>query len=94
MKIVFMTLLMLATMTFGETANAGCTCECVNGRMQPLCENSLDMPPICPPTICPIMAPSLPRFQRPWYHRSVHQECQPAQSCDTFENCRWETVCR
>jgi hypothetical protein len=30
------TLLLLGS----ATANAGCTCQCVDGQMQPLCENS------------------------------------------------------
>jgi len=27
--------------------------------MQPLCQSSIDLPPICPPTICPIASPSI-----------------------------------
>lgn len=30
-------------------ARASCTCQCVNGHMQPLCDNSIDLPPIMPP---------------------------------------------
>ena len=37
--------------TFSE-ASAGCICQCVDGHMQPLCTNAIDLPPICPPTIC------------------------------------------
>lgn len=44
----------LTILLFGGAANAACTCQCVNGQMQPLCQSSIDLPPICPPTICPI----------------------------------------
>ena len=28
-------------------ANAACSCQCVDGQMQPLCESSVDLPPLC-----------------------------------------------
>lgn len=41
-----------ATAFLASPAMADCTCECVNGQMQPLCDRSIDLPPICPPTLC------------------------------------------
>ncbi len=40
-------------------------CRCVNGEMVPLCTSSIDMPPICPPTICPLVPPSIAPIQPP-----------------------------
>jgi hypothetical protein len=31
--------------------------------MQPLCDSAIDLPPMCPPTICPIMTPSNPSYK-------------------------------
>ena len=39
------------------TVEASCICSCVNGAVVPLCESSIDLPPICAPTLCPL--PSL-----------------------------------
>jgi hypothetical protein len=74
--------------------NAGCTCQCVSGRMQPLCDGAIDLPPICPPTICPLAGPELaplPSMQLPPLGTS---SCQQARVCDQFGNCRWQEVCR
>ena len=38
---------------------ASCSCECVGGRVVPICSSSLDIRPICPPRICPITPPSI-----------------------------------
>ena len=40
-------------------ASAACTCQCVNGTVTPLCSSTLDISPICSPTICPITPPSI-----------------------------------
>ena len=75
-------------------AQADCICECVNGQMQPLCSSSIDLPPICPPTICPLDTPSiapLPSLRLPPLGAT---SCRPARVCDPFGNCRWQEVCR
>ena len=51
---LFSVLLLLSTYSFGN-----CVCRCVNGEMIPICSSSIDIPPICPPTICPIVPPSV-----------------------------------
>jgi hypothetical protein len=57
--------LALTFVLLGGTANAACTCQCVDGQMQPLCQSAIDLPPICPATICPIAAPSLAPLKPP-----------------------------
>ena len=46
-------------------SEAACVCRCVDGEMQPLCQSTLDLPPICPPSICPIMTPSIAPIDLP-----------------------------
>jgi hypothetical protein len=89
----FVVSLALTFMMIGTSAKAECTCECVNRQMQPLCEDAMDMPPICPPTICPIAAPSITPIPTPMVPPIGTSRCQPERVCDTFGNCRWETVC-
>ena len=55
----------LFILAYTTVARADCTCECVNGHMQPLCDSSIDLPPICPPTICPIAPPSITPISPP-----------------------------
>ena len=57
MKVVVRLFAACAILALTVPANADCTCQCVNGQMQPLCSSAIDLPPICPPTICPITAP-------------------------------------
>jgi hypothetical protein len=44
-------------------SDAACVCRCVNGEMQPLCDSSIDLPPMCPPTLCSIAPPSIAPIQ-------------------------------
>src|SRR5208283_5504113 len=74
-------------------ASASCICQCVNGQMQPLCASSIDLRPICPPTICPIAAPSVAPIRPPTLPPLGTSSCHQAQVCDQFGNCRWEQVC-
>ena len=78
---------------FVSSAHAECICQCVNGQMQPLCTNSIEIPPICPPTICLIMSPSIPPIATPMIPPIGTSSCHPARVCDTFGNCQWQTVC-
>ena len=84
----------LIWMMASSAAMAGCTCQCVNGEMQPLCNSSIDLPPICPPTICPIMSPSIEPINPPSIPPIGTSNCRQARVCDPFGNCRWQTVCR
>jgi hypothetical protein len=79
---------------FSTVAYADCTCQCVNGHMQPLCDNAIDLPPICPPTVCPIMSPSIAPISPPTLPPLGTTSCQQARVCDPYGNCRWEQVCR
>ena len=66
MKSIGLVIVSAAIMAFWmNAASAECICQCVNGHMQPLCQNAIDLPPICPPTICPIMSPSIAPINPP-----------------------------
>jgi hypothetical protein len=90
--IVAVTALGAALFFVGE-ANAACTCQCVNGNMQPLCDSAIDLRPICPPTICPITAPSIAPISTPVIPPIGTSACHQARVCDAFGNCRWQQVC-
>jgi hypothetical protein len=75
-------------------ANANCVCQCVDGQMQPLCQNSIDLPPMCPPTICPISSPSIAPINPPTLPPLATSQCRQARVCDAFGNCQWQQVCR
>src|ERR1700722_20344086 len=75
-----------------STAHAECVCECVNGQVQPLCENAIDLAPICSPTICPIMSPSIAPIQPPTIPPIGTSSCQEARVCDSDGNCSWQQV--
>jgi len=78
----------------GAAASAACTCQCVNGQMQPLCQSAIDLPPVCAPTICPIAAPSLAPLTAPILPPLGTSQCEQAQICDTQGKCEWQQVCR
>jgi hypothetical protein len=42
---------MMVAIFDSDSAGAACVCRCVNGQMQPLCSSSIEVPPICPPTV-------------------------------------------
>jgi len=77
-----------------RSAAASCSCQCVNGQMQPLCESAIDLPPICPPAICPVMVPSIAPIHPPTVPPVGTRQCRQARVCDTFGNCQWQQVCR
>jgi hypothetical protein len=78
----------------GAPADAACTCKCVDGQMQALCESGIDIRPICPPRICPIAGPSIAPINPPTIPPLGTSSCRQARICDPFGNCRWQQVCQ
>jgi hypothetical protein len=83
----------LALCAFSSQLQAGCTCQCVNGQMQPLCSSALDIAPPCM-GICGPVAPSIAPINPPTIPPVGTTSCRQAQICDQFGNCRWQQVCR
>ncbi len=72
-------------------ASAECTCQCVGEVAQPYCTNALDVPPVCPATLCtlntpPVAPPSLTPLQS--------NQCGQSRVCDAFGNCTWREICQ
>ena len=85
----------LVVVLISTPSSAECVCRCVNGQMQPLCQNAIDLPPICPPTVCNITPPSLVPIQQPRVPPIGTTGCRQAQ----VQNPRtgqyeWREVCR
>jgi hypothetical protein len=66
---VKLALLLLVSFAAGSGAvRADCACVCVDGMNRPLCSDSRDVVPVCPPRVCadeprttrPLDAPALP----------------------------------
>lgn len=80
---------------FATAAHADCTCECVNGRAQALCQNAYDVRPVCMAMVCAGTLPTAPTpptsAVAPLPGTSY---CAPARVCDVLGNCRTQTVCR
>jgi hypothetical protein len=77
------------------TGRSECVCRCVNGEMQPICSSALDLPPICPPTICQIVPPSIQPIPRPMIPPVGTTSCQPEQVLNPATRLyEWRTICR
>jgi hypothetical protein len=74
-------------MVHSTVADAGCSCQCVDGQMQPACTSAFEVPPICALRTCPF-GPTL--APPPIGGRS---SCAQAQSCDSYGHCVWKQVC-
>jgi hypothetical protein len=75
-------------------AHATCVCRCVNEVMQPLCDNAIEVRPICPPTVCPIAPPSVAPINPPRVPPVGTQQCVQRQVLNPQTHMyEWRTVC-
>jgi hypothetical protein len=88
MKYLAFSLLLLST-----AAHAECECACVNGNMQAICSSGIDLPPICPLTICPLVPPSIAPIATPMIPPIGTQFCHPEQVY-VNHHYEWRTICR
>jgi hypothetical protein len=88
--LLFSFLFLISTNSFGN-----CVCRCVNGEMTPLCSNSLDLPPICPPTICPIVPPSIQPISPLYIPPIGTSQCQNKQILNQRTGqYEWRLICQ
>jgi hypothetical protein len=74
---------------------AECSCVCMNGENQPLCTNTLEIAPICPPVICPIENLSIAPIASPDVPPVGTQECKMEQVYNEHsQQYEWIQVCR
>ena len=85
----------IGLMSIFGSAQANCECRCVNGSVQALCESSIDLKPICAPTICPLVPPAIAPITAPTLpplgtsHCSNQQVLNPATG--QYE---WQRICQ
>ena len=48
---------LVALPSLSGAAGASCVCRCLNGKAQPVCSSSTDIPPLCSATTCPMSTP-------------------------------------
>ena len=92
MKKLLLTLVLSLT-SFGTYA--ACSCQCVNGQMQPICNNSMDMPPMCPPTMCPMTPPSVAPISPSTMPPLGTSQCSNEQVLNQYtRQYEWKRICR
>jgi len=78
-----------------ERADARCTCTCVNGSQQALCESAAELPPLCPPRLCPLESPSVAPLPQPQLPPLGTTHCEQAQVLNPQTGIyEWRQVCR
>ena len=85
----------MAVMTLASIAYADCVCRCVGGEMRPICQSPLEVPPICPPTVCQIVPPSVAPIGVPMVPPVGTSQCSPRQVLNPYTNqYEWKTICK
>jgi len=84
----------IALVVSPSLAYAACACRCVGGRVQPLCSSTLEIRPICAPTICPLVPPSIAPIDTPYVPPVGASVCRFRQVLDPdTEEYEWRRIC-
>ena len=76
-------------------SQAACQCACVDGHVQAICENAIDLKPICAPQICQIVPPSVRPIQAPTMPPIGTRSCGPHQVFNPQTGrYEWQSLCR
>jgi hypothetical protein len=77
-----------------NSASASCYCTCMNGHVEALCDNAIELRPICAPQVCPLVPPSIRPIPSPMVPPIGTSTCAPQQVWDAnYRQYRWQTVC-
>lgn len=77
------------------SAEAACNCRCVDGKAQPVCSSSTDIPPFCPPASCPIAPPAKSPLDARDPAPAVKPGCETKQVYDPETRAyAWEQICK
>jgi hypothetical protein len=88
------TTIVLAALALPLPALGNCVCRCVDGEMVPTCSSSMDLPPICPPTICPLVPPSIQPLQPPVVPPIGTTHCEQRQVwSEARQRYVWREIC-
>ena len=95
MKFYALLVLGLGLLGASTASNASCVCSCINGSMEAVCSNSIEVAPICPPRVCPITPASVQPINPPTVPPIGTKQCTQEQVYN--ENARkyeWKQICR
>lgn len=74
---------------------ANCSCKCINGRVEALCDNSYEIKPICQASICPLSAPSIAPMSPSTLPPIGTTQCDMEQVFDDYQGRYvWKEICR
>ena len=75
--------------------DAACVCQCVDGRVTPICQSAIDRKPICAPQICPIVPPSIKPIMPPTIPPIGAKDCEMKQvwNAKSYQY-EWRKICR
>jgi hypothetical protein len=79
------------TLTISTPGHARCFCQCVGGRVVPLCDSTSDIRPACAPSLCPSIVPGAGTDKS---DLSQAPKCEQRQLCDSLGRCRLREICR
>jgi hypothetical protein len=80
---------------FSGAVQAECVCRCVNGEVKAICRSTLDIAPICAPTICPIVPPSIAPIPAPTVPPIGTKQCRPEQVYNPItRQYEWKSICK
>lgn len=78
-----------------STADAECECRCMGGQNRPLCTSTMEIPPICAPTVCPIQPPALQPLMAPSLPPLGTVSCSMRQVYNpAARQYQWESICQ
>ena len=87
-------LIMAFTVWLMAESQAACVCRCVDGEIQPLCDSSIDLPPICPVTACALVPPSVKPIQPLGNLPLGTSQCSQRQVLNpSTRRYEWRSVC-
>lgn len=90
-KIIIMLFIFLF---FSNNSYANCVCSCVNGQNIPICSNSIDVRPVCPPKVCPIVPPSVVPVNTPRVPPVGTSKCTQHQVYNNYTGqYEWKQLC-
>jgi hypothetical protein len=76
-------------------AGADCVCRCVDGAVEAVCTNALDLRPVCPPAVCPVPPPRVEPIGPPTLPPIGTTRCRPEQVLNSASGrYEWRQLCR
>jgi hypothetical protein len=86
--------ILAAMILFPLNSFASCQCVCVEGQVQAICSNTLDVRPICAPRVCPIPPPSIQPIQQPRVTPVGTKSCTQKQVYnEESRRYEWKEIC-